>query len=106
MNLIKEQVADWIVSLVDDGILEINSAGEIEYTQKWLNEQLFEDWCLECGYGTTELMYIIECFENYRAEKEIEVKGEIVYEAYDEEYDEIYREYEEEIEIIQVTTKK
>ncbi len=71
---LKIQVHDWIESLIEDGGLEVNSDGYIEYTQEWLNKQLFEDWCIECGYETIELMYILQCFEEYRAEKEIEGK--------------------------------
>ena len=103
---IKSQVHDWIEGLIEDGELEVNSDGYIEYTQDWLNKQLFQDWCLECGYGTIELMYILECFENYRAEKEIEIEGKIIYEKYDSQYDEIYQEYETETKIIKMVTRK
>ena len=105
-KLLKSQVHGWIEALVEDGELEVNDRGEIEYTQEWLNEQLFEDWCLECGYGTIELMYILQCFEEYRSEKEIEVEGKIIYEKYDPIFDEIYQEYETETEIIKIATKK
>ena len=103
---LKSQVHDWIEALVEDGELEVNSDGYIEYTQEWLNKQLFQDWCLECEYGTIELMYILQCFENYRAEKEIEIEGKVIYEKYDSLYDEIYREYESETKIFKITTKK
>ena len=103
---IKSQVHDWIESLLDDGTLKVNNRREIEYTQNWINKQLFEDWCIECGYNTVELMYILECFENYRAEKEIEVEGKVIYEKYDSLYDEIYKEYETKTEIIEMATKK
>ena len=100
---LKSQVHDWIEGLIEDGELEVNERGDIEYTQDWINEQLFQDWCLECGYNTLELMYILKCFEEYRSEKEITTEN-IIYEAYDAEYDEIYREYEAEtMEIIMVT---
>ena len=106
-EILKSQVHDWLEGLIEDGELEVNNRGEIEYTQVWINKQLFEDWCLECGYGTIELMYILECFENYRAEKEIEIEGKVIYEKYDPIFDEIYREYEAEtMEIIMVTMKK
>ena len=103
---LKTQVHDWIESLIEDGELEVNSDGYIEYTQEWLNKQLFEDWCIECGYETIELMYILQCFEEYRAEKEIEIEGKINYEKYDPQHDEIYQEYESETEIIEMATKK
>ena len=103
---IKSQVHDWIESLIEDGELEVNSDGYIEYTQEWLNKQLFEDWCIECGYETIELMYILQCFEEYRSEMEIEVIGQITYEKYDPQHDEIYREYETETEKIEIATKK
>lgn len=103
---IKSQVQDWIEGLIDEGTLKVNSDGYIEYTQDWINKQLFQDWCIECGYGTIELMYILECFENYRAEKEIEIEGKITYEKYDPVYDEIYREYETETIILEMSTRK
>ncbi len=103
---IKSQVHDWIEGLIDEGTLKVNSDGYIEYTQDWINKQLFEDWCLECGYNTFELMYILQCFEEYRAEKEIEIEGKVIYEKYDPIFDEIYREYETKAEIIKITTKK
>ena len=106
MTRIKEEVRDWIESLLDNEVLTVNESGEIEYTQNWINKQLFEDWCIECGYNTVELMYILECFENYRAEKEIEVEGKVIYEKYDSLYDEIYKEYETKTEIIEMATKK
>ena len=105
-KILKSQVRDWIESLLDDGTLVVNKNGYIEYTQDWINEQLFQDWCIECEYGTIELMYILQCFEEYRAEKEIEVDGEITYEKYDPNCDEIYSEYNAETMIIRITTKK
>ena len=104
-KFLKSQVNGWIEGLLEDGTLSENERGDIEYTQDWLNKQLFEDWCLECGYNTLELMYILKCFEEYRSEKEITTEN-ITYEAYDAEYDEIYREYESETEIIEMATKK
>ena len=103
---LKTQVNGWIEALVEDGELEVNDRGEIEYTQEWLNKQLFEDWCIECGYETIELMYILQCFEEYRAETEIEVEGKIIFEKYDPQHDEIYQEYETETTIIKIATKK
>lgn len=104
--LLKSQVHGWIEGLIEDGTLKVNNRGEIEYTQEWLNEQLFQDWCIECGYNTLELMYILQCFENYRAEKEIVVEEKVINEKYDPQHDEIYREYETETEIIEMATKK
>lgn len=105
-NILKSQVHGWIEALIEDRELEVNSDGYIEYTQDWINKQLFQDWCLECGYGTIELLYILECFENYREEKEIEIEGKVIYEKYDSLYDEIYKEYETKTEIIEMATKK
>ena len=48
-KFLKSQVNGWIEGLLEDGTLSENERGDIEYTQDWLNKQLFEDWCLECG---------------------------------------------------------
>ena len=102
---ISNQVKFWIDELIDYGELTINQYGEIEYTQEWLNEQLFQDWCIESGYKGKELIYILECFENYKAEKEVEV-DDIIYETYDYEFDEIYQEYATRKYLLEVETKK
>lgn len=99
---LKKMVEEIILEFVDDGELEVNENYEIEYTQEWLNEWLM-DW-IKDGYSTREVIYILECFENFEAEKDVEVWESVSYEIYPGHSDTY--EINEHIETTIINTKK
>ena len=76
----KKEIENIIRDEISNGELTINSNHEIEYTQKWLNEWLC-GWLLD-GYSTTEVMEVLEIFENFEYEEEVEMWDDVPYEVY------------------------
>ena len=102
MKNFKKFVEEVIQDEIDNGELKINQDYEIEYTQKWLNEWLC-GWLLD-GYSTTEVMEVLEIFENFEYDEEVEMWDDVPYEIYPGHSDTY--EINERIEIVTVTTKK
>ena len=102
MKNFKKFVEEVIQDEIDNGELKINQDYEIEYTQKWLNEWLC-GWLLD-GYSTTEVMEVLEIFENLEYDEEVEMWDDVPYEIYPGHSDTY--EINERIEIVTVTTKK
>ena len=80
----KENFRNFVESVIQDeignGELKVNDNYEIEYTQSWLNNWLC-GWLLD-GYTTEEVMQILEIFESFEYEEEVEMWDDVPYEVY------------------------
>ena len=102
MTDLKKEVESIIFDLIDNEDLKINDNDEIEYTQEWLNKWLMS-WILD-GYTTKEVMKVLEYFENFEYEEQVEKSYQVGVITYDNGQQEA--EWEDEIVDVTITTKK
>ena len=102
MEDLEKEVESIIFDLIDNEELKANDNDEIEYTQKWLNEWLMS-WILD-GYTTKEVMKVLEYFENFEYEEQVEKSYQVGVITYDNGHQEA--EWEDEIVDVTITTKK
>lgn len=105
IRILNKLVNNWVRDLIDNGELNVTEDGYIYYTQSWINEKLFQEWLLEEGYSTKELMIILECFENFKREIDFFIE-DIIDEKYDKYTQEVYTTYDEIYYTLQAVTKK